>query len=111
MYNTVYPHIWMALSQEDRAHLVSVFDIKRTGVTEIRDQHLVSDGYTVEDLTAISLEKMIAYIGSEETFPRAWELTCMKVRYELSPPPIDMQKVINENKTENNAKTKKSEQK
>lgn len=86
MFEKVYPHIWMALPKDIKDHLVTVFNIPRTGVSEIRDQQLVSDGYSIEDLQVITLPKMIEYIGSEETFPRAWELSCAKAKYELNPP-------------------------
>lgn len=76
----------MALSKEVKLHLMKVFGIVRTGVTEIRDTTLVSDGFTTEDLMAITLDKMNAYIGSTETFPRAWELTLAKIHSELHPP-------------------------
>lgn len=90
MYNQVLPQLWMVLPNDIKLHLVTVFNIKKTGVSEIRDSEVVRDGYTADDLLVISLEKMTNYIGSEETFPRAWELTCMKAKYELSPPPIEM---------------------
>ncbi len=74
------------LEKDVKDHLVKIFDLKRSGITEIRDQEVIRDGYSDEDLKAITLEKMIEYVGSEETFPRAWELTCAKVKYELHPP-------------------------
>lgn len=76
----------MVLDRDIKDHLIKVFGLVKTGVTEIRDNEVVRDGYTIDDLKAISLEKMIEYIGSTETFPRAWELTCMKVKHELNPP-------------------------
>lgn len=76
----------MLLSHDERDRLAEVFNIERTGVSEIRDSQVVRDGRSDENLEAITLEKMNAYIGSEETFARAWELTCAKVRSELNPP-------------------------
>lgn len=119
MYNNVPTQLWMLLDKSIKNHLVKVFDIKRTGITEIRDQVLVLDGYSNDDLKAITLEKMNEYIGSQETFPRAWELTCAKAKYEINPPidlsalqakPIESE-VINENKIEtNDNKTKEGQQ-
>lgn len=82
----IYPAIWMSTPKPVRNHLVQVFDLVRTGVTEIRDQDVVSDGYTIDDLKKITLEAMCEYIGSTETFARAWEITVSKVHYELNPP-------------------------
>lgn len=87
MYNNVPPQLWMQLDPKIRAELVSVFNIKRTGITEIRDQTIISDGYSIEDLKAITLPLMNEYIGStEESFPRAWEITCSKAKSTVYPP-------------------------
>lgn len=84
--NQIFPQVWIHLSKEVRAHLVKVFSLVRSGVTEVRDQEVISDGFTVDDLKQITLEKMNKYIGSVETFPRAWEITLSKVYSELNPP-------------------------
>jgi len=86
MYNNVPTQLWMQLEKTIRNHLVSVFNIPRTGVTEIFNNEVRADGYSAEDLKAITLEKMTEYIGSEETFPRAWEITCSKANSEVNPP-------------------------
>lgn len=74
------------MDKKVRNHLAEVFHIVSSGVTEIRDQYVVSDGFTMDDLKGITLEKMCVYIGSQETFMRAWEITLMKVKSELNPP-------------------------
>ena len=84
--NQIFPQVWIALDKEVRDHLAKIFSIERTGVTEIVDQRVVSDGYTATDLLAITLEKMNEYIGSTESFARAWEVTLAKVHSELHPP-------------------------
>lgn len=80
MYERILPQMWMQLEKPIRLQIVKDFDIPRTGITEIRDQEVISDGYSVNDLSTITLEKMTSYIGSEETFPRAWEITCSKAK-------------------------------
>jgi hypothetical protein len=82
----IYPQQWMALPKETKNHLIKVFGIPKSGITEIRDQDVVSDGYTSADLEAINLDKMCEYIGSRETFGRAWEITLMRVKSDLNPP-------------------------
>ena len=82
----IYPQVWVSLPKETREHLIKVFKLVRTGISVVKDQTLVSDGYTEEDLEGISLEKMCEYIGSQETFMRACELTLGKVHSELHPP-------------------------
>lgn len=78
---------WMLLEIPVKQKLSSVFGVIKSGAAEIRDNYVVTDGYTQEDVKAITLEKMNAYIGSEEaTFLRAWEITLSKVNFELNPP-------------------------
>lgn len=77
---------WMSLPRETRKHLVKVFDIERTGISEVRDNEVITDGYTNQDLEAITREKMVKYTGSDESFSRLWEVTLSKVKYELNPP-------------------------
>lgn len=88
--------MWLSLPRATRDHLIEVFGLERSGVTEIRDQDVVSDGYTIDDLRKISLEKMTEYIGSEETFSRAWEITLAKVHAELNPPVAEIRRVDGE---------------
>ncbi len=96
MQQQIYPQVWINLPKETRLHLVKVFGLERTGVTEIRDQEVVSDGFTVDDLKRITLEKMCEYIGSEETFGRAWEITLAKVHSELNPPIGEIKRIDGE---------------
>lgn len=93
MQTQVYPQQWISLAKETRLHLIHVFNLIRTGISEIRDQELVSDGFTVDDLKAITHEKMNEYIGSVETFARAWEVTLAKVHAELNPPIAAIQNI------------------
>lgn len=76
----------MHISKEVRDYIALMWKIPQSGITEIRDQYVISDGHTYEDLVVITLEKMCEYIGSEESFARAWEITCAKAYSELHPP-------------------------
>lgn len=86
MFEKVYVQIWITLDKETREHLSKVFSIPTSGIAEIRDQTLVSDGKTNIDLQSITKEAMEAYVGSASDFTRLWELTLAKCRYELHPP-------------------------
>lgn len=90
MFDRIYVHNWISLDKEIRKHLVSVFGLVPTGIAEIRDQTVISDGYSNADLDRITAAKMAEYVGSNESFPRLWELTLAKVKYELHPP-IDLE--------------------
>lgn len=87
MQNFITKDQWMLLDIQVKQKLISVFGIVKSGYSEIRDNIVVTDGYTQEDLKKITLEAMNVYIGSEETsFLRAWEITLSKVNFELNPP-------------------------
>ena len=96
MQSQIYPQQWIHQPKAVRVHLAKVFNIPHSGVTEIRDQEVVSDGYTMGDLKSISLEKMNEYIGSVETFGRAWEITLSKVNFELNPAPTEVKRHVSE---------------
>lgn len=82
----ILPAQFMHISKEVRDYIALMWSIPRSGITEIRDQEVLTDGHTYEDLSVITLEKMCEYIGSQETFGRAWELTVAKAYSELHPP-------------------------
>lgn len=82
----IFPQQFMHLSHEMRTYFTQMWKIPRSGISEIRDQTVVSDGHTYDDLAVITHELMEEYIGSKESFARAWELSCMKAHSELHPP-------------------------
>ena len=83
----IYTNHWIELPTEVRSHLRKVFGLSKSGITEVRDQVLVSDGTTNDDLAvAFTKEKLCEYIGSDETFARAWEIAISKAKYEIDPP-------------------------
>lgn len=88
MFTQIVPQLWMMLPKAERDLIAKKFDLKRTGMTEVINEDVVTDGYRMEDLKEITLEKMTAFIGSEESFMRAWELTVMKTRSLLNPPQV-----------------------
>lgn len=87
MYEHVLPNLWMIVPREERLHLVEVFGLERTGVVEVRDQDVITDGYTYDDLSRITREAMIEYVDSDgnDSFPRLWELTTAKARSDVNP--------------------------
>ena len=80
------PAQFMHQPKEIRDYLAAMWKIPQTGITEIRDQDVISDGHTYADLAVITKQLMCDYVGSEESFGRAWELTCAKAHSELHPP-------------------------
>lgn len=77
---------WLLLPREVKNELINVFGIERTGISEVRDNEIISDGYSQKDLMVITKETMAKYIGSDESFLRAWEITLSKINFTLHPP-------------------------
>lgn len=84
--NKVYTQIWLELPRDVREHLMKVFGVVKTGVAEVRDQTVVSDGVTNDDLSVITSEKMTEYVGPAEDFHKLWQISVSKANYELHPP-------------------------
>lgn len=81
--------LWMMLSHNEREHLTKVFNIPRSGPREIVDQTPTKDGHSDVDLEqSLTSDAMSEYVGSTESFPRLWELTVAKCKYELNPPKV-----------------------
>lgn len=113
-FTRIIPGLWMEIALEKKARLVEVFQLERTGGSEVHDNVLVSDGHTIKDLMGITKEKMEEYVGSTAEFSRLWELTLAKVHYELNPPigvisvPDEEKPDIITNKVNTNENNKKS---
>jgi|ERR1035437_113048 hypothetical protein len=88
MQERIYQPMWLALSKEVRNKLTEVFKLVPTATREIRDNTVLCDGFSNEDLSGISAIKMEEYVGSKESFHRMWEITLSKVNFELNPPTL-----------------------
>lgn len=86
MYDKIVSQQWMLAPREIREHLAEVFNVNKSGITEIVDQTVKTDGRTSEDLAVITGDAMAKYVGSVESFGRLWELSLAKAKYELNPP-------------------------
>lgn len=58
---------WLGLPADVRVKLKSIFNIPRSSGSQIVDKEVVSDGHTHKDLAELTVEKMQAYLSSEET--------------------------------------------
>lgn len=94
MPEAILPQLWMLVPLDERRIIIEAFDLTRTGHTEIRDDVVISDGYTSADLALISRERMAAWVGEPEdtelSFARLWELTVAKARSIANPPVATM---------------------
>lgn len=80
----------MSLPKEIRARLVEDFNIQRTGPAEVRDEHVITDGYTYSDLAVFTLQSMTDYVGYSESFSRLWDLTIMRATEKVFPPAFEI---------------------
>jgi hypothetical protein len=60
----MYPHEWLDLPMFVRQIVAKDFKMLRSSYTHVVDNKLVSDGYTVEDLSKISIEELQKRTGS-----------------------------------------------
>lgn len=88
MNERIYTKNWLDVPKDIREHLKKVFNIQRSGITEVRDNMIVSDGTTDDDLSVINKESMERYVGSSGEFYHLWKTTISKAKYELYPPQI-----------------------
>jgi hypothetical protein len=89
MFTQIFPHLWMHLPREERLVLADHFKLVRTGITEVKDQTVITDGYTTADLSVITAEAMAEFVGSsvvDTSFTRLWEITCAKAHSIVNPP-------------------------
>ena len=79
--------MWMTLPAEIKKVLIEEFNIKKTGVTEIFNNEVRSDGYTLDDLKVINIESMMKYVDTNTfyAFPYLWEMVLRKVDFILNP--------------------------
>lgn len=82
----IYTQIWLEQPRDIREHLVKIFNIPQTGIREIRDASVISDGYTNADLSVITMEVMEKYVGPCTDFNHAWKVSVSKAKFELHPP-------------------------
>ena len=87
MFERIYQHSWISYPKEVRERLTKIFFIPTSGVAEIKDQEVLSDGKTNTDLLVITKDKLISYVGESADFPTLWEKTLAKVDLELHPLP------------------------
>lgn len=63
--------VWLSLSQETRAKIAALFEIEKSGsvyvVNGANGPKVQSDGYTYEDLSVITVERMQEITGSKST--------------------------------------------
>lgn len=65
----IYTDYWVTLPQEVRANLAEMFHLNKSGGVEVEDGVVVKDGYTNEDLMAITTEHCQSVLDTTEQNP------------------------------------------
>lgn len=83
------PNQWLSLPYEIRNKLRKIFNIGRSGSTEVVNgvdgSQVISDGTTAQDLSVISIKKMQDYLGVEET---EFDILFTRLKNSFNPPII-----------------------
>ena len=93
-FTQVYAQNWMILPRDLRRHLALVFKIVPTGITEVKDNVVISDGFTNDNLKLIDAVKMAEYLKvplDMYDFAKLWELTLGHANHELHPVVVNME--------------------
>lgn len=86
-------HTWVSLSSEQRNRIRKIFNIPRSGSTEVRDGEIITDGTTTADFQHLTIEKMQEYLKDTSTdFHKLFDSVLARVQDEIEGKPI----VINE---------------
>ena len=78
---------WVSLPNEVRWRIRNIFNIPRSGVSDVVDFRIVSDGTTHEDIKVLTAPKMQEYLGTkEQDFHRLFDLVVARVIDQMSNP-------------------------
>lgn len=78
------PNQWLEFSRPVRERLAEIFSIPKSKGALVENNKVLSDGYTFEDLTAITVPKMQEYLSSEELdFMQLLTNTVSKIQLEI----------------------------
>jgi hypothetical protein len=78
-------HTWVSLPNEVRRRIRVVFDISKTGFTEVSDGVILSDGVTQSDFKSLTIEKMQKYLNDESVdFHKLFDKVVAKINDEIS---------------------------
>lgn len=79
----IYQSYWVTLPAEVREKLAQEFGLHKSAGVEVVDGVVVCDGYTNEDLMAITKEMLQSYTDStEQYFEVLWDNALLKAGYQ-----------------------------
>lgn len=83
MFERVYVPQWMSLTKDVREKMAEIFKIPRSGITEIRDETVLTDGRTQDDLLAITQEKLEKFCKQQGQFADLFKIAVKKVQFQI----------------------------
>ena len=64
---SISTHSWLKINYHTRTKLAILFSIPKSAGTDVLDGKVVCDGYTGEDLSTLTVERMKLYLGEDGT--------------------------------------------
>ena len=90
---------WLSLPYDLKMKIVALMEVPRSRYVHVADNKVVDDGHTEEDLKSITVEKMQAYTGLEETdFYKLFDAMTDKLTRPIEPAVEQMEERIEEAK-------------
>lgn len=95
MFSQIYIPYWMSLSKETRNKLIVIFSVPKTGVVEVINETVLTDGHNNIDLEVITIDKLKAYTGQlKGTFAELWEMAVEKAMHSHTSMSIEEMELI-----------------
>lgn len=80
LFSRLYAHQWMTLPRETRMELRRIFNLPQTNVVEVRDNIVLTDGVTNDDLLQLTLDKLEWFTNKKGTFAELFEKTIQLIQ-------------------------------
>jgi hypothetical protein len=78
-------HTWVSLPNEVRYRIRALFEIPKSGFSEVSDGVILSDGVTQTDFKALTIDKMQVYLNDNSVdFHKLFDKVVAKVNDEIS---------------------------
>ena len=62
----IYVSQWLQVPTETRNKLIELFNLRKSGVTSVVNNVVISDGFTDLDLSDLTIDKLQKYLGSKD---------------------------------------------
>lgn len=81
IFSRIFIPQWMLLEKPVRDQLAKDFNIPQSGIIEIRNEEVLTDGKTNQDLEAITKEKLVEYCKQDGEFSFLFNIAVKKAKF------------------------------